>query len=226
MKRFFKALSLLPFIVAFACPGKGATIKPAQIWTDTTGKNINASCGSILQHAGVYYWFGENRDGRGHVTCYSSTNLQDWTFRKMVLKNLGDETGFTERPKVIYNKKTKQYVMWMHKEGISKDGVRNYREARAAVATCKTIDGDYRYLGSFRPLGNMSRDDYLFKDDDGTAYFISASNENADLKMYRLTDDYLKIDCEVTTLFKGQYREAPVLFKRKRHTECLYRPGS
>ena len=34
------------------------------------------------------------------------------------------------------------------------------------------------------------------------------------MKIYRLTDDYLKIDSEVTTLFKGQYREAPVLFKR------------
>ena len=33
----------------------------------------------------------------------------------------------------------------------------------------------------------MSRDDTLFKDDDGKAYFISAANENADLMLYELS---------------------------------------
>lgn len=187
-----------------------ATIRSGQIWPDTTGQQINAHCGDIVPFQGAWYWFGENRNGdRRQITCYRSTNLKDWTRQNIVLKNLGAETGFTERPKVIYNDQTKQFVMWMHKEG--KGG---YSEARAAVAVCDTIDGDYRYLGSFRPLNNMSRDDYLFKDDDGAAYFISTSSDNADLKIYRLTNDYLKIDHEVTTLFKGQYREAPVVFKR------------
>ena len=87
---------------------------------------------------------------------------------------------------MIYNAGTGQYVMWMHKE----NGV-DYSQARAAVATSATVDGDYTYLGSFRPLGqHMSRDITVFCDDDGTAYMISAARENADLHIYRLTADY------------------------------------
>ena len=159
-----------------ASPTHAAVIRSAQIWPDTAGQHINAHCGDIISSGGVYYWFGENRRGdRRQVTCYASTNLQDWTFRNMVLKDLGSETGFTERPKVIYNDRTRRFVMWMHKEGKG-----SYREAHAAVAVCDTVAGDYRYLDSFRPLGNMARDDYLFKDEDGTAYFISSANDNAD----------------------------------------------
>jgi len=61
----------------------------------------------------------------------------------------------------------------------------------------------------------MSRDCTLFQDDDGTAYFISAARDNADLHIYRLSDDYLSIDEHVKTLWPGQYREAPAMIKRE-----------
>ena len=105
--------------------------------------------------------------------------------------------------------------MWMHWERPN-----DYREARCAVAVCDTIDGDYTYLGSFNPLGYMSRDCTLFKDDDGTAYFISAANNNADIHIYRLTDDYLAIDSLVQILWPGQWREAPVVFKKTAFIIC------
>jgi hypothetical protein len=59
----------------------------------------------------------------------------------------------------------------------------------------------------------MSRDDTLFKDDDGKAYFVSAANENADLMVYELSPDYLTIARQVIVLFQGMKREAPALFK-------------
>jgi len=110
--------------------------------------------------------------------------------------------------------------MWMHWE----NGM-DYGEARAAVASSDTVDGDYTYHGSFRPYqdqgvadhgkpGYMSRDCTLFADDDGTGYFLSATNENYDLNLYRLTPDYLAVDELVETLFPGGHREAPALFKR------------
>ena len=67
---------------------------------------------------------------------------------------------------MFYNAKTKQYVMYMHLDG---DG---YQLARVGVATCDTVDGDYKYLKSFRPLGQESRDIGQFIDDDGSAYLI------------------------------------------------------
>jgi hypothetical protein len=60
----------------------------------------------------------------------------------------------------------------------------------------------------------MSRDCTLFVDDDGKGYFLSAANENYDLILYSLSDDYLAIKELVTKLFVGGHREAPALFKR------------
>jgi hypothetical protein len=62
--------------------------------------------------------------------------------------------------------------------------------------------------------GYQSRDATLFVDSDGQAYFISASNENYDLNLYRLKSDYLSIDTLAAVLFPGGHREAPALWKR------------
>ena len=79
--------------------------------------------------------------------------------------------------------------MWMHKENGA-----DYSEARAAVAVSDTVDGNYTWQGSFRPLNtHMSRDITVFVDDDGTGYMISAARENYDLQIYRLTADYTGI---------------------------------
>ena len=79
----------------------------------------------------------------------------------------------------------------------------------AASRSSDTPDGDFTYLGCFNPFGYMSRDCTLFEDKDGSAYFISASRDNADLYVYRLTDDYLNADCLVHKLWQGEYRGSP-----------------
>ncbi|WP_051620258.1 family 43 glycosylhydrolase [Paenibacillus sp. UNC451MF] len=197
-------------------------------WTDTSGQPIHAHGGGMLQAGNYIYWFGENREGRKRVSCYRSANLMDWEFRgdvltldspfrpidmptapELITDAEQDKGANIERPKVIYHAPSKQYVMWMHWENGS-----NYSAARCAIATCDTIDGHYTYRGSFNPCGFMSRDCTLFVDDDGTAYFISAARENADLHVYRLSEDYMSIDEHVRTLWPGQYREAPAVMKR------------
>lgn len=197
-------------------------------WTDTSGRPIHAHGGGMLQNGDYIYWFGENRQGSKRVSCYRSSDLMDWEFRGDVLTldspfhpleihtdpelitDAETQRGANiERPKVIYNQRTDQYVMWMHWENGA-----NYAAARCSIATCDTIDGNYTYHGSFNPCGFMSRDCTLFVDDDGTAYFISAARENADLHIYRLSEDYLSIDEHVTLLWPGQYREAPAVVKR------------
>jgi hypothetical protein len=97
--------------------------------------------------------------------------------------------------------------MWLHWEGMS------YATAEAGVFTSDTVDGDYTQVRHFRPNSNMSRDDTLFKDDDGKAYFLSAANNNADLALYELTDDYTDMKRQITTLWPGSYREAPAIMK-------------
>jgi hypothetical protein len=60
----------------------------------------------------------------------------------------------------------------------------------------------------------MARDDSLFKDDDGKAYFMAAANNNQDMIIYQLSDDYLTIKSQVVTVFAGKQREAPAMFKQ------------
>ncbi|MEU3891535.1 RICIN domain-containing protein [Streptomyces sp. NPDC029041] len=191
------------------------TVTNATQFTDTTGAVIHAHGGGMIKVGSYYYWFGENRNPDNTfkaVSVYRSTDLKTWESRGDALtQSSAPELALAniERPKVIYNSATGKFVMWMHKEN-GKD----YTEARAAVAVSDTVDGAYTFQGSFRPLGEMSRDDTLFKDDDGTAYFISAANNNADLHIYKLSADYTKIDRLVADPWPGAFREAPALFKR------------
>lgn len=206
------------------------SLKNGTIWLDTDGNEIHAHGGFIINYEGYYYWYGEDRRDNIYVSCYRSKNLIDWEFRNHVLTTgsqteryrVQTDTALThidtgnnikkvnlERPKVLYNKLTGKFVMWMHYE----DGF-NYSQARCALASCDTPDGDFTYHGSFQPYGYMSRDCTLFCDNDDTAYFISSTRGNADLNVYRLTEDYMNMDKLVNTLWQGEYREAPAVFKK------------
>lgn len=202
----------------------GARIN-GSLWQDRDGNPIHAHGGCIIRHQGYYYWYGEDRRENWYVSCYRSENLLDWEFRNHVLTTCSKTESYRvrtklllvnedkskvnlERPKVLYNEKTKKFVMWMHFEN-----GKNYHEAAAAVAVCDTPDGDFTYYGHFNPYGYMSRDCTLFQDDDKRAYFISAARDNADLHVYRLSEDYLNVEKLVSRLWQGEYREAPAVVK-------------
>jgi hypothetical protein len=126
------------------------------------------------------------------VACYSSTNLAQWTFRNQVVQladpeNLG-HGWVLERPKVFYNEKTGKFVMYAHI-----DGRGGYKFASVAVFTCDTVDGNYQYLKSFRPLDHESRDIGQFVDDDGTAYLIFEDRPFG-FRIAKLSDDYLTVE--------------------------------
>lgn len=129
-------------------------------WKDTDGVHINAHGGGILFHEGSYYWYGEYKtEGKGGnvaqkgVSCYSSKDLYNWKNEGVVLKvetNLDSEITrgcIIERPKVVFNKRTNQYVMWFHLE-LKGQG---YDAAKAAVAVSDNPKGPFKFLKSFRP---------------------------------------------------------------------------
>ena len=209
-----------------ALVGALATAGPAQAapqkitngtqFTDPSGNPVHAHGGGVLKVGSYYYWFGEHRNADNtfrYVDAYRSTDLKNWEFRNHVLTEASAPelaTANIERPKVMYNASTGTFVMWMHKENGT-----DYSEARAAVAVSDTVDGNYTWKGSFRPLGqHMSRDITVFTDTDGAGYMISAARENYDLQIYRLTADYTGIASLVANPWPGGHREAPALFKR------------
>ena len=213
----FVAVLVVAAVAMLAAPAQAApvTVVNGTQFTDTSGSVVQAHGGGVLKVGSYYYWFGENRnadDTFKAVSVYRSTDLHTWEFRNNVLtsSSASELNGANiERPKVIYNSTTGQYVMWMHKENGS-----DYSEARAAVAYSSTVDGAYTYQGSFRPLGTyMSRDITLYNDN-GTAYMISAADENYDLMIYKLSADYRSIASVVGNFWNDAHREAPALFKR------------
>jgi hypothetical protein len=173
LRNLIAAVSLAIAANTVAAP---QTIKPGELWLDDRGQHIQAHGGGIIKLDDTYYWFGEDRSqgldrSKRYVSCYASKDLAHWTFRNQVLK-LADPEIFgprrvVERPKVFFNAETKTYVMYMHID----DGA--YKVARVGVAVSDKIDGDYRYLRSFRPLEHESRDIGQFIDDDGSAYLFS-----------------------------------------------------
>ncbi len=188
-------------------------IVPADNWMDTNGKSIQAHGAGIIQVGRTYYWFGENRAQNNSsfaaVSCYSSTDLVHWTFRSNVLtlQSSGDlgPNRVVERPKVVYNAPTYTYVMYLHIDSP------NYGEAKVGVATSKTIDGNYSYIGSYNPRGNQSRDMTVFQDTDGSAYLIYATNNNSTLNIDKLSPDYMD---DVSNVYSFNNRwEAPGMFK-------------
>ncbi len=198
-------------------PKRQTSFKPGEVWLDTKGEVINAHGGGLLFDKGTYYWFGEKRGKSASegVNVYSSKDLYNWKMEGLALAKSTDTTseiatpGLMERPKVIYNPRTKQYVMWFHLE-LPGQG---YKAARAGVAVSKNVTGPYTYVKSFRPNGHMSRDMTLFVDDDGSAYEIYSARENYDLRIVKLTDDYLSATSQDTLLF-SDHREAPAVFKK------------
>lgn len=204
--------------------GKVNFFRPGAIWPDNNGVHINAHGGGMLVVGDTVYWFGEHKTAgkEGNlaqvgVHCYSSKDLYNWKDEGIALTVSDDPNCdiikgcILERPKVIFNKKTGKYVMWFHLE---LKGQR-YNAARAGVAVADKVTGPYKFIESFRPDNQMSRDMTLYVDDDGKAYSIHASESNAVLHFTQLTSDYLRPAGHWTRAFIGRFMEAPAIFKYK-----------
>ena len=178
-------------------------IRPGETWPDDRGRHVQAHGGGILKFGDTWYWFGEDRSQgldptRRYVACYSSTDLAHWTFRNQVLKqsdpgDLGPRFVL-ERPKVFHNPRTKKFVMYMHIDDA------RYQLARVGVAISDTVDGDYRFLTSFRPLNQESRDIGQFIDDDGSPYLIFEDRPARGFHIAALSDDYLTVARDVVLI--------------------------
>ncbi len=201
---------------------------------DSEGRHIEAHHGGVLFVNGKYWWYGQTfqekstREGgqttRIGVVIYSSPDLLGWKYEGVILpcQPSGDLEGpmCFERAKIIYNEKTRKFVLWCHYVGRPGDHGVRVGTADAGVASCDTINGEYEWHGYHRPLGSgmTVKDCTLFKDDDGAAYFIFDSyptnrSKVRCLHIARLSNDYLK-PVEVHRIPGTESREAPAMIKR------------
>ena len=205
------------------------TFHPGEPWLDIDGRPIQAHGGCMLYDKGTYYWFGENKDGENYldeskgflhrvdvigISCYSSTDLLNWTNEGLVLPAVQDDPAsdlhpskVLERPKVIHNPRTGKYVLFAHAD------TADYETARIGIAISDSPTGPYKYLGSIQPNGNDSRDMTVFQDDDGSAYIFFSSEWNKTLHIIQLDDEYLHPTQNESRAFINQSREAPAVFR-------------
>ena len=217
---------------------------PGEFWNDTEGRHIEAHGGGILLYNGTYYWYGEDhRDGvpggycgnmRG-MPCYSSKDLYNWKFEGFAMPKEYfpveyQDKGVCQRPKVIYNARTKKFVMWGHFDDLDCDTLTNAGIAISdkptgpfkMVKVCRPIQYDYGMQDKRRKedkLGNCYRDMNLFVDDNGKAYTIYASESNRTMYVVRLNDEYTDIERPAILgqtwcrAIPDKYQEAPAVFK-------------
>ncbi|KAI0079984.1 galactan 1,3-beta-galactosidase [Panus rudis PR-1116 ss-1] len=210
------ALLFLPIILLFACVHAQNVIVSGAAWTDTSGNVIQAHGAGILKVGSTFYWFGEDKSHNSAlfkaVSCYTSTDLVNWSRQNDALSPVANTmistNNIVERPKVVFNQKNSEYVMWFHSDSS------NYGAAMVGVATAKSPCGPYTYKGSWKPLGADSRDEGLFQDDDAaqTTYLLYASDNNQNFKISRLDANYYNVTSQVSVL-SGSTLESPGIVK-------------
>ena len=126
---------------------------------------------------GRHYLYVEHADkdptsySTGGVAACSSQDLSSWRFEGIVFhnENLTDMVfGYSgpfviERPTIIFNPTTKEYVMWATMNDPDRElGI-------AAVASSPFEDGPFLFRRSLYPDGNRTRDQAAFINDEGRA---------------------------------------------------------
>ena len=155
-----------------------ASFKPGIPWKDTNGNLINAHGGSIFVEGDTYDWIGEDKShtaGKGKIwtwgiRIYSSKDLYNWEDLGHLVepdlknkKSIFHPTRRLDRPHLIFNRKTKTYVLW----------VKYNDDASYAVLTSDKLRGSYEIKRSaYRPFGAKCGD-FDGVDENGDAYLFS-----------------------------------------------------
>ena len=205
----------ISLLLIFQCLNVSQAKTPAIVsgvpWFDQNGNIVNAHGACIVEDGGRYWLFGEYKSDESNAFpgfgCYSSDDLVNWRFERVVLPVqkdgiLGpDRVG--ERVKVMRCPKTGEYVMFAHADDLK------YNDPHVAIAVSDRIDGDYRLLGTIQYNGKPLKhwDIGTFQDTDGKGYILAHHGP-----IYRLSDDYRSVEKKVAQL-EGM-GESPAMFKK------------
>lgn len=232
-----KLLSILIFAILVSCPGinqaqiqslKQIDFRPSKIWSDTNGVSINAHGGGILYYRGIYYWYGthkieglsEKTFADGGIHCYASNDLINWSDQGLVLSlvynddshDLAYQCNF-DRPKVVYNAKTKKFVaffkLYLKGKGITTGYV--------GVALSDSPSGPFTYSHKFLGAGspNGSGDYAMFQEENGDLYHLTVRKPDHVFVVGKMSDDYLLPEDEyVVCEGINKSTEAPAIIKR------------
>ncbi|KQM77020.1 beta-xylosidase [Pedobacter sp. Leaf216] len=212
---------------------QSTNIKNDIFWNTKDGKPIYSQGGGIFKFAdpktGIkkYYWYGvhyaeadiyrntpfitQPKNTFESVTCYSSTDLVNWTFEADVLKkdsvNKAGKT-WVGRLGVAYIKALKQYAMFVQ------------HGSRVLIATADSPAGSFKWhqeISMEKMIGTSNTGDQtVFTDDDSGKSYLIYSYGRGRNKIYvseigAIDGKVNLLDC--TQVFAGESREGNCMFK-------------
>jgi Glycosyl hydrolases family 43 len=205
------------------------SIRPGQVWLDTSGERIQAHGGSLFYRQGTYYWYGENKErttpgsGNWHwgVRAYSSTDLYNWDDRGLIIPPVLDDPDSPlhpaqkmDRPHIIFNERTGTYVCWLKVMG---SGAHDTQASTVLVAD--SLLGPYTIVrAGLTPLGMSAGDFDLVVDPETRKAYYYFEKVHTHLVCAELSDDYTDVTGEHSLHFPHPCppftREAPAHFER------------
>ncbi|KOV51073.1 hypothetical protein ADL00_41790 [Streptomyces sp. AS58] len=148
------------------------------VWRTVDGQEILAQGGNVFKHQGVYYWVGsELTSGQPKaINLYSSTDLENWQFRKAIVKQSGTDGPLSAdpadniwlgRPQLNYNPATNNFVLNFEVNDTSD------KRNQLMFATSSTVDGTYT-LTSQTPINvnNNTMGDHSVFVEGNDAYLV------------------------------------------------------
>jgi hypothetical protein len=209
---------------------QAAVITNDAFFKDTSGNPIYSQGGGVFKFGSKYYWYGVKYNGAvtyynsptgknsdtsfNAVTCYSSTDLVNWTFENNVLtSSTSGLSGISwfGRMGVVYNATTGKYVLLAQCAYTS-------GTTGEFFATCSTPTGNFAFNNVQYPVpgvvNNTTGDQTVFTDTDGTSYLVcSSSSGRSNWYVARIRpSDSLAIETAVR-IGGGTGREGNCMFK-------------
>ena len=206
-------------------------IKPGKFWYDSNNKRIHAHGGSIMYVSGLYYWYGENKEGvfgravtdnikpsiwHNGVKVYSSRDLYNWRDEGIVIISDDPANPFyprniMDRPHILYNEKTKKYVMWAKcVTRCTKIGA-DFECAKYYISLADKITGPFDYS---HVIENVTAGDFDLFIENNKGYYIGTEGNTVHAR--ELTDDFMnftdKNSLHIEKTRPPFVREAPCYF--------------
>lgn len=234
----FATLALIACTRAHAADTVIANGPPGSFRLDDRGDALDAHDGDLQSFNGRYYFYGSSYgcgfqwNKKGAPFCgfrvYSSPDLTTWHDEGALFdadvpawqKRCNGETYGCYRPHVVYNARTRAYVLWINSYDV---GV-GYHVFTAKTPTGPFVETALPTLAINRgvPAGLNHGDHDVFVDRDGVAYLAYTDwRAKGDIVIERLDADY--------TSGTGQYvrlglksTEAPSLFRRGENYYVTY----
>jgi len=181
---------------------------------DVDGNPVDAHDGCLQFFDGRYYLYGTAYGKTAGFTTnsryrvYSSVDMAHWRLEGELLQ--APPEGVYYRPYVVFNAKTRKYVLWYN-------WYRKLWDGQVGVAESDTPVGPFAIVNDNVQLARAAKrpgDGSLFVDEDGSGYFVYTTiGEGHAIRVEKLTEDYHGSSGAMSEEL-GKGCEAPALFRR------------